>query len=135
MLTLGFNNGDAFEKERNSNSNIKYIFETVSTGFNTKIPRGIKKDTATLDSMKDFLKQIDERWIPVIEVQLKDRYGIDLKFIKVSDIQLNRGKWCYFYTFRNVKPITVKEFFDIFEQGDLCFQHYPCNVIQIVEEK
>lgn len=136
MLQLGFNDGDAFVKERDSGSKTKYIFETVSHGFAVPIPKGIRRSEAALDAIKDRLISMENhnsRNIAIFEKQLQESYGVELKFIKVNDIFLRNGKWYYTYLFRTVKPMTVKEFYDIFEKEDLLFVHIPCNIIEIIE--
>lgn len=133
MLELGFNTGEAFDKEYKANDPTKYIFETVSSGFDVKIPNGIGKSQADLDRVKDKITQLDERIVPIFEKELKDRYGIDLKLVRIHDVKLIKGRWHFFYVFRNVKPMTVKEFIDYFEPEGLCYVYYPCDVVRIEE--
>jgi len=135
MLQIGYNTAEAFEKEYKLNDPTKYIFEAVTTGFDFSIPKGMKKSQEALDQLKDKLMQADSGMISIFEKQLRDRYDIDLKFIKINDIQLRRGKWVYFYSFRNIKPMTVKEYIDYFEPDDLCYVYYPCNVVKIFENE
>lgn len=134
MLELGFNTGEAFENEYKANDSTKYIFETISSGFDVSIPKGVGRSQEALDQLKDKLMQANDGMISIFEKQLRDRYDIDLKFIKINDVQLRRGKWVYFYSFRNIKPMTVKEFIDYFEPDGLCYVYYPCHVIKICEE-
>lgn len=135
MLELGFNTGDAFDKEYRANDPTKYIFETISSGFDNSIPKGVGKSQAALDQLKERLMKDNDGLTPIYEKQLKDRYEIDLKFVKINDIQLRHGKWVYFYTFRTIKPMTVKEFIDFFEPDGLCYVYYPCTVVKIEEDR
>lgn len=128
MLELGFNNGEAFDKEYKANDPTKYIFETVSSGFDVEIPNGIGKSQADLDRVKDKITQFV---IPIFDKELKNRYGIDLKFVRIYDVKLIKGKWHFFYVFRNAKPMTVKEFIDYFEPEGLRYVYYPCKVVRI----
>lgn len=135
MLELGFNTGEAFEKEYQANDTTKYIFETISSGFDVSIPKGVGRSQEALDQLKDKLMNAESGMFAIFEKQLRDRYDVDLKFIKIHDIQLRKGKWVYFYTFRNIKPMTVKEFIDYFEPDGLCYVYYPCTVVKIEEDR
>lgn len=137
MLQIGYNTTEAFEKEYKLNDPTKYIFEAVTTGFDFSIPKGMKKSQEALDSVKDKLMSVAEGEVDAefFEKMMKNRYKTDLKFIKVHDIMLRHNKWIYFFVFRTVKPMTVKEYIDYFEPDSLCYVYYPCDVVKIFENE
>jgi hypothetical protein len=140
MLRVGDDNKmeDFINEMKSSN---KYIFETVSTGFKAapstlKILRaGLKQNGKSIEEIAERLRNqvcTDEE-IKIYTQELNERYDGGVEFVKVNDIQIRHNQLFFFYVFRNVKPMTCKEFDDKFGSDELYYPYWPCTIIRAEE--